>query len=120
MQMKIEKDNRFFKLTKAGIGDYKKRDPLEKARSPRQSYFAGQWDMNWAFANWIITIILLVGSFAIDLPYYPSNCSAKYLSQEMISRKSKQNNSAITTTSTPTRHHAGSVFVKAVGRAGDA
>ncbi|TAN42148.1 MAG: hypothetical protein EPN25_03775 [Nitrospirae bacterium] len=71
MKMNIEKENRFFKLTRAGIEDYKKNDPLEKARNPRQSYFAGQWDVNWAFGNWIITVIFLIGSLAIDLFLFP-------------------------------------------------
>ncbi len=61
------KINRFFKLTRAGIEDYKKNDPLEKARNPRQSYFAGQWDVNWALGKWIITSIFLICSLAVDI-----------------------------------------------------
>ncbi len=63
--MKMETENRFFKLTKAGIDDYKRSDPLKTARDPRQRF--AQWDINWGIGKWIITIIFLIGSFAIDL-----------------------------------------------------
>lgn len=69
--MKTKTENRFFKLTRAGIEDYKKSDPLESARDPRQSYFKGQWDVNWAFTKWITTIIFLFWSFVIDMMLLP-------------------------------------------------
>jgi hypothetical protein len=69
--MKYEKENRFFKLTRSALQSYKKSDPLEKARNPRQSFFAGQWDVSWAFGEWILTVIFMICAFVIDIILLP-------------------------------------------------
>jgi len=69
--MKYRKETRYFKFTKAGIADYKKNDPLKTARNPRRGYLAFQWDINWAFSKWILTVIFLICAFGIDLILLP-------------------------------------------------
>ncbi len=69
--MKADKENRYFKFTRSALKSYKKSDPLEKARNPRPSYFAGQWDINRAEGEWLLTIILMFWGFVLDIILLP-------------------------------------------------
>lgn len=69
--MKDDKENRYFKFTRSALKSYKKADPLEKARNPRPSYLAGQWDIGQAEGKWLIAIIFIFWGFVLDIIFLP-------------------------------------------------
>ena len=63
--------NPFFKLTRLALKSYKESNPLERSRNPRSGFLAFQWDISVGGCEWVLTLLLIVLAFLLDIICLP-------------------------------------------------
>ena len=76
-----ETKNHFFKFTKLALKSYKEFNPLERSRNPRSGLFNFQWDVGMGAFEWILTVLLIILAFLIDIICFPFRPIGRSLSK---------------------------------------
>jgi hypothetical protein len=80
---RVGKDH-FFKLTKLALKSYKEYNPLERSRNPRSGLLNFQWDVGIGAFEWILTVLLIILAFLIDIICLPFQLIGRILSKKKI------------------------------------